>query len=126
MIKMVTLNNCQLIRLLIRPKFSILKLTNFVLNFKKYIKLREQAQNYQEYLKVTDNGKRAFDDFKNQNISMTHTLYDEEKFAQHPINADAFICGSDQIWNLSKTHDAPAANPIFFLNLCMLEVIILI
>lgn len=40
----------------------------------------------------------------------------EQEVIEHAADYECIICGSDQIWNLSKTHDAPAANPIFFLN----------
>lgn len=40
----------------------------------------------------------------------------EQEVKDHAKEYDCIICGSDQIWNLSKKHDAPAANPIFFLN----------
>lgn len=56
-----------------------------------------------------------FDDYTNQ-VLRTSTLYRKEKeVIAHAKDYECIICGSDQIWNLSHD-DAPAANPLFFLN----------
>ena len=59
--------------------------------------------------------QRMFDDYT-KNILKTSSLYRTEKeVEEHATDYDCIICGSDQIWNLSQD-DAPAANPLFFLN----------
>ena len=59
--------------------------------------------------------QKMFDDYT-QNILKTSPLYRTEKeVGEHAADYDCIICGSDQIWNLSQD-DAPAANPLFFLN----------
>lgn len=49
-------------------------------------------------------------------LNSTPRYKTEQEVIDHAGKYDCIICGSDQIWNLSKKHDAPAANPIFFLN----------
>lgn len=57
-----------------------------------------------------------FDNFTKEILKATPRFKTEKEVIEHADDYDCIICGSDQIWNLSKTHDAPAANPIFFLN----------
>lgn len=57
-----------------------------------------------------------FDDFTLKVLNATPRFKTEDEVIKHAEDYDCIICGSDQIWNLSKSHDAPAANPIFFLN----------
>ncbi len=42
---------------------------------------------------------RNFSDFKNKHINYTATSYTERTLYENPPQADAFIAGSDQIWN---------------------------
>ena len=60
--------------------------------------------------------KKMFDDFTLKVLNATPRFKTEVEVIKHAEDYDCIICGSDQIWNLSKSHDAPAANPIFFLN----------
>lgn len=60
--------------------------------------------------------ERMFDSFTFDILHSTPRYKSEQDVIEHATDYDCIICGSDQIWNLSKTHDAPAANPIFFLN----------
>lgn len=60
--------------------------------------------------------ERMFDRFTFDVLHSTPRYKSEQEVIDHATDYDCIICGSDQIWNLSKTHDAPAANPIFFLN----------
>ena len=57
-----------------------------------------------------------FDRYTFEVLKSTPRYKTEQDVIDHAKDYDCIICGSDQIWNLSKTHDAPAANPIFFLN----------
>lgn len=59
--------------------------------------------------------QRMFDDYTKR-ILCTSPLYrTEQEVIDHAADYECIICGSDQIWNLSQL-DAPAANPLFFLN----------
>ncbi|WP_027453681.1 polysaccharide pyruvyl transferase family protein [Segatella baroniae] len=60
--------------------------------------------------------EKMFNDFTFDVLKSTPRFKTEEEIIIHASDYKCIICGSDQIWNLSKTHDAPAANPIFFLN----------
>lgn len=57
-----------------------------------------------------------FDNFTSNVLIATPRFKTEDEVVAHADDYDCIICGSDQIWNLSKDHDAPAANPLFFLN----------
>lgn len=60
--------------------------------------------------------QKMFDRFTYDILKATPRYKSEKEVEDHASDYECIICGSDQIWNLSKTHDAPAANPIFFLN----------
>ena len=60
--------------------------------------------------------RQALFDEYTRNCLDTSPLYRTEKeVVEHASDYDCIVCGSDQIWNLSQT-DAPAKNPLFFLN----------
>lgn len=48
---------------------------------------------------------RMFCEFISECLPVTNEQYDRTKLLQSPPLADAFVCGSDQIWNLSRTRD---------------------
>lgn len=56
-----------------------------------------------------------FDDYTQTCLDITPLYRTEQEVIDHAAEYDCIICGSDQIWNLSN-QDAPAANPLFFLN----------
>ena len=55
---------------------------------------RKQAR----YLQTAQNQLRQFDKFRNVNICSTEKVYRENELLANPPEADAYICGSDQIW----------------------------
>ncbi len=58
--------------------------------------------------------KKVFDDFHQKYIPTHHTLYkNNEELKNNPPQADAFICGSDQIWNSFFQNGKDSA---FYLN----------
>ena len=59
--------------------------------------------------------QRMFDDYTNHVLRTSELYRTEGDVIAHAKDYECIICGSDQIWNLSQD-DAPAANPIFFLN----------
>lgn len=48
---------------------------------------------------------RMFREFVSECMPVAHEQYDRTKLLQNPPLANAFVCGSDQIWNLSRTRD---------------------
>ncbi|MDY6291074.1 MAG: polysaccharide pyruvyl transferase family protein [Succiniclasticum sp.] len=56
-----------------------------------------------------------FDTFTSNCLEISPLYRTEQEVIAHACDYDCIVCGSDQIWNLSQD-DAPAANPIFFLN----------
>lgn len=78
---------------------------------KEYIKVLTRIP----YRKSLKKRQELFDNFLNcMNVSPLYRT--EKEVIDNAENYETIICGSDQIWNLSKEIDAPAANPIFFLN----------
>lgn len=84
-------------------KMSRWAVTRFVYRIAKYI----QRQ-------TTLGRKRMFDYFNHQVLKETVQEYRTfEELCQHPPQADAYICGSDQIWNVF--YDA-GRDPAFYLE----------
>lgn len=67
------------------------------------------------YYHVLKRRQALFDDFTENCLDTTPLYRTEREVMEHATDFDCIICGSDQIWNLSKK-DAPAANPVYFLN----------
>lgn len=67
------------------------------------------------YKKQLNRRQQLFDDFTNNCLPVSPLYKTEQEVIDHATDYDCIVCGSDQIWNLSQD-DAPAANPIFFLN----------
>jgi len=60
--------------------------------------------------------QKMFEDYTAQVLQTSPLYRTEEEVIAHADAYDCIVCGSDQIWNLDKEQDAPAANPLFFLN----------
>lgn len=67
------------------------------------------------YYKSLKKRQVLFDDYTKNCLNITPRYTTENEVIKHATDYDTIVCGSDQIWNLSQ-NDAPAANPIFFLN----------
>lgn len=65
-----------------------------------YIQQKKESRRQRVYATSaqSSNVLRRFDDFLRDNIEMTHQFYDEKSIMENPPQADAYICGSDQIW----------------------------
>lgn len=49
--------------------------------------------------------QRMFREFVSKCMPVAKEKYDRTKLLQSPPLADAFVCGSDQVWNLTRTRD---------------------
>lgn len=67
------------------------------------------------YWKSLHERERLFNGFTKNILQATPRFYTEQEVIKNIDKYDCIICGSDQIWNLSKK-DAPAANLLFYLN----------
>ncbi len=82
---------------------KILKGLNPYLLF-RYIKHTIRAKKLQ---KEEENNSRHFDDFRSKYIVQSKMLYSSyEELKQNPPEADAYIVGSDQVWNFSSVRIA--------------------
>lgn len=73
----------------------LLKLPIYVSWFVKQKQMQNKVTKYEQSVVNVD---RHFTDFMRTNIAHTEEVYTEENIRQNPPVADAYICGSDQIW----------------------------
>lgn len=78
---------------------------------KEFIKIASRIP----YASELKRRQQLFDRFTNEALKLSPLYRTEDEVKAHATDYACIICGSDQIWNLSTT-DAPAANPIYFLN----------
>jgi hypothetical protein len=71
-------------------RFNKFKLTRWIYRGLKYVQLLMLHKRI-----------KKFDEFMNKEIDSTRTYYTNEELMQNPPSADAFIVGSDQVWNSS-------------------------
>lgn len=67
------------------------------------------------YYKLLKRRQKLFDEYTNNCLQISAKYTTEEEVVKHAEDYECIVCGSDQIWNLSQL-DAPAANPVYFLN----------
>ena len=101
-------HECFLIRYKDSPKvvasFKWNKVMTYMCKFPQYVIWYIQQKKESRWQKIyatssqSSNALRRFDDFLMDNIKMTHQIYDEESIVNNPPQADAYVCGSDQIW----------------------------
>ena len=101
----------------IRYQYKLFKMENIkkllspklVLNF---LWLKIKGKFVKKEIFVEPNYLRRFDDFRKENIQFSSLIYRSVgELNRMPPEADAYICGSDQIWDASSDF----INPIYFL-----------
>lgn len=78
---------------------------------KEVIKITSRVPYYASLMKR----QQLFDQYTSECLNVSPLYRTEQEVRDHASDYACIVCGSDQIWNLSQD-DAPAANPIFFLN----------
>ena len=101
-------HECFLIRYTDSPKakasFKWSKAITYLCRFPQYAIWYVQQKKERRQQKVyatsaqSSNILRRFDEFLRDNIEMTPKIYDETSIINNPPQADAYVCGSDQIW----------------------------
>lgn len=101
-------HECFLIRYEDSPKlvasFKWSKILTYLCRFPQYALwyIRQKKESHQQKIYAatvqSSNALRRFDDFLRNNIEMTHIIYNEDSIMKNPPQADAYVCGSDQIW----------------------------
>lgn len=85
-----------------RAEFRLRNIFNYVLKFPLYLKWflnrSKLEQEKKIYAQTTNNELRKFSVFLLDNVEMTPIVYTSETIVANPPQADAYICGSDQIW----------------------------
>lgn len=84
-----------------KANFKIRNLFKYLLNFNVYIKWFFNNKKFQAQKKAYDSSvkgvDRRFSQFLKENIELT-MIYTKQELLSNPPKADAYICGSDQIW----------------------------
>lgn len=82
--------------------FKISNLLKYILKFPKYVSWflneKRRQRNANKYNRQAGNVDRNFDAFIHDNITTSKQLYTDEDLHNTPPIADAYICGSDQVW----------------------------
>lgn len=89
--------------------FKISKLRTYFFNFSSYFKYFLQKRRNKKYAHENQNDKRDFIGFRNKEIISSEKIYNEIDLMTNPPIADAYICGSDQIWGGSEMYYLPFA-----------------
>lgn len=76
----------------------LIYLRKFPLYVSWYIKRKNDRHLQKAYGNSSNNELRRFDKFLFDNVDMTSQMYDAQSILQNPPQADAYVCGSDQIW----------------------------
>lgn len=79
-------------------KSLISRLISYICKFPTYYNLFKQQRREKLYVKCSRNEERRFDDFVKNHIVCSERSYSGEDLLKEPPLADAYICGSDQIW----------------------------
>lgn len=92
----------------IEAKFKFYKLFVYLRNLPSYIrwfvKEKNIKRNRSKYEIKENHNDRQFARFIDEHISYTEQIYTEEEINKNPPLADAYICGSDQIWGGDKAY----------------------
>lgn len=95
---------------IIRKRSILQKLFSYILHFPAYIQyarlLFVQRRN-RKYIDNSANIKRRFDSFLENFIDSTEKSYTQDDLFETPPEADAYICGSDQIWGGDEMYYLP-------------------
>ena len=80
-------------------KRNIVKfLYNVVTSPTKYLIEIKRRYRSKKYLSKMRSHPRGFDEFRNKYFCLTEKVYEQEELSKKFPYADAYICGSDQIW----------------------------
>lgn len=83
--------------------FKVHKFFEYIRHFSTYLKYANQLWQRKLYAKSFDCSARKFSEFRDKYIRSSSHIFDEETILSSTPMADAYICGSDQIWG---SHDS--------------------
>ena len=73
-------------------------------SFRDFLKNLYLALHLRDVIEIKKKHK-LFLDFVSDNMPVANEKYNRTKLLQNAPLADAFVCGSDQVWNMSRTKD---------------------
>lgn len=79
-------------------RIKLTKLFTYIAHFRQYFNFYLDKKRTQKYENQNGVGQRDFEKFRRENLLMTQAVYDSQMLMENPPEADAYICGSDQIW----------------------------
>lgn len=85
-----------------KASFKLNNVLKYIMKFPSYVswymKEKERKRNADKYAKSTINVNRHFDQFMKDFVACTEQIYTKDMLLSDPPLADAYICGSDQVW----------------------------
>lgn len=85
------------------------KLFDYITKFPAYFRYAISLINKRRYQQANVGIDRNFKHFIKENITVSDQIYSREELMENPPAADAFICGSDQIWGGEDIYYLPFA-----------------
>lgn len=82
----------------IKAGFKIQKILTYLIKLPTYIRFVLNQRTEKKYRAIEQAQDRKFAEFRSQNLSMSENEYSQTSLMENPPEADAYICGSDQIW----------------------------
>lgn len=84
--------------------FKLKNIPRYLSSPATYFKLLGHIRKEKSYQHENSNAKREFDKFLNQHVAVSSEIYASESLLNQCPRADAYICGSDQIWGGVKEY----------------------
>jgi hypothetical protein len=82
----------------VQASFKLSGIFRYITNIKTYVKLYLLQRQSRKYNQLDQSALRDFNGFRSQYIKMSEQVYNELDLTENPPQAEAYICGSDQIW----------------------------
>ena len=89
----------------VEDKKSVFRYLKSIKNSNNKIKGLAKGVAYLRFAGDIQKRNSAFDDFVRQNVKLTETYVTWKDLEMNPPAADAYICGSDQVWNKVITNN---------------------
>lgn len=86
-----------------KSSFKAHKILEYIRHFGAYAKYANQLWQNKVYANSSNYSARKFSEFRDKYICSTLQEFDKKSIRTSPPEADAYICGSDQIWG---SHDS--------------------
>lgn len=87
-----------------KSSFKFSKIFTYISHFRDYFEYFKQIVRNERYKSQNNSVDRKFEEFRASYLTMTPNIFDSQTIVSNIPEADAFICGSDQIWGGSHIY----------------------